>query len=68
MCIYIPGIDNAISEPSMPILLQPLPPSRDDIPLHDARTALLTARCAISAARSECRSHEAHERLGDLIT
>jgi hypothetical protein len=28
---------------------------------------LLTARCAISAARSECRSHEAHERLGDLI-
>jgi hypothetical protein len=51
----------------MPILLQPLPDTRDTPALHDARTALLTARAAISAARSACHSYEAHDRLGDLI-
>jgi hypothetical protein len=51
----------------MPILLQPLPDTRDSAPLHDTRTALLTARAAISNARSQCRSYEAHDRLGDLI-
>jgi hypothetical protein len=65
--LYLPGIDNAISEPSMPILLQPLPDTRDTPALLDARAALLTARAAISNARSACHSYEAHQRLGELI-
>jgi hypothetical protein len=31
------------------------------------RALLLTARVAISNARSQCHSYEAHQRLGDLI-
>jgi hypothetical protein len=51
----------------MPILLQPLPDTRDTPTLLDARAALLSARAAISNARSQCHSYEAHQRLGDLI-